>query len=178
MTLTSSSSFITDVGPTLDNPEFLNSITHSGVPEHELKLKPNTVCTLMRNISAKDGLMNNCKVIVQRIQGRCLSVKAVNTGKVFALPRITFRFKIPSSDIEVERRQFPVRLAYAMTIHRSQGQTLDRIVVDLRQAAFAHGQLYVALTRARKMKDIRILISDEQRRENFKTTNIVYNEVL
>lgn len=52
-----------------------------------------------------------------------------------------------SSEVVGKFTQYPIRPAWAITIHKSQGQTLERIVVDLGSGAFAHGQVYVALSR-------------------------------
>jgi ATP-dependent DNA helicase PIF1 len=63
------------------------------------------------------------------------------TGRV--VPRSVGRFT-----------QFPLKLAWAMTIHKSQGKTFERVIIDLGQGAFAHGQSYVALSRCTTLEGI------------------------
>ena len=57
------------------------------------------------------------------------------------------------------RRQFPLCVDYASTMHRAQGRTLDKVVIDTREDVFTHGQLYVALGRARTANDILLFTS-------------------
>lgn len=52
--------------------------------------------------------------------------------------------------------QYPIKLAWAITIHKSQGQTFDKVIIDLGRGAFTHGQLYVALSRCTCMDGIRL----------------------
>jgi hypothetical protein len=71
--------------------------------------------------------------------------------------RVDSDWKISAVGMTVVRKQFPFRLAYAVTYNKSQGQTLDRAVVDVRNPVFAHGQMYTAISRVRKGEDIRML---------------------
>ena len=61
------------------------------------------------------------------------------------------------SDVVGTYSQYPVKLAWAITIHKSQGKTFDNVVIDLGRGAFAHGQLYVALSRCRTLEGIELV---------------------
>ena len=63
-----------------------------------------------------------------------------------------------NAGFKVQRIQFPLRLAYAVTINKSQGQTYDLVGVDLRQPVFAHGQLYVSVGRVRSFGSLKIRV--------------------
>ena len=68
----------------------------------------------------------------------------------------------------LRRRQFPVKLAWAMTINKAEGQTLrDRLGVYLPKPVFSHGQLYVALSRAATSNSVSVVVQnheDQQRK--------------
>ena len=73
--------------------------------------------------------------------------------------------------------QFPVRLAFAMTINKAQGQTLGRVGVCLDVPCFSHGQLYVAASRVGNPDNIRFSLEPNDNGD-FCTPNIVYREAL
>ncbi|XP_049397447.1 uncharacterized protein LOC125861631 [Solanum stenotomum] len=79
-----------------------------------------------------------------------------------------------------KRTQFPVRLCFAMTINKAQGQTLDFVGIYLREPVFSHGQLYVALSRATSSHNVKVLIRPPIIDENddHSTYNVVYNEII
>ena len=74
------------------------------------------------------------------------------------LPWINFDFHPQGTSWTVERRQFPLYLAYAIIFNSCQGLTLDNVVLDLTNPVFAHGQLYTSLSRVRRCLDIRIVL--------------------
>lgn len=61
------------------------------------------------------------------------------------------------TDVVGGYQQYPVKLAWAITIHKSQGKTFDNVVIDLGRGAFAHGQLYVALSRCKTLEGIELI---------------------
>ena len=73
----------------------------------------------------------------------------------------------------LRRYQFPVRLAWAMTINKSQGQTFgERIGIYLNKPAFAHGQLYCAMSRATRAEHVRILANEFEQQQNLPRTKM------
>ena len=168
--------------PTAQMMDFLSLATEPGIPPHALRLKPGCICSIMRNLSVDDGLVKNARVIITRLNRFTVEVMTLPstandfTSQVFCLPRINFEFQLSYCPWTVQRRQFPLRLAYATTFNSCQGLTLDRTVLDLRTPVFAHGQLYTALSRVRSRYDIRCFSPDDQLPISVK--NIVYQNLL
>lgn len=85
---------------------------------------------------------------------------------------------------KIERIQFPITLAYAITINKAQGQTFDKIGLELSNPVFSHGQLYVSCSRVRMFDNLKIRVSNTQEQGNLPnipgtcTKNLVYREIL
>lgn len=136
----------------------LNSIDVTSVPPHSLHLKLNSMVMLTRNLNFKQGLVNGQKAVVRAFSPRVARVELLDDSSSLALiPRIRFKAKIGKNGITFSRLQLPLRVCYAVTINKSQGQTLSKIGLDLRNDVFTHGQLYVALSRAQKRESIMCL---------------------
>lgn len=99
------------------------------------------------------------------------------------IPRIDLTCKDSTLPFELQRRQFPIIPAYAVTINKSQGQTFEYVGINLQNPVFSHGQLYVSLSRCKKRENIKIFMkeSDEQghllKDNRIFTKNIVYREI-
>jgi len=156
--------------------EFLNTLDLSCMPPHILRLKIGTPIIALRSID-KPVLQNGTRCIVTRCHSNVIEASVAAgpyKGRVVFIPRITLVPSDASNPIVFKRKQFPVRPAYAITINKSQGQSLERVGVDLTSPCFTHGQLYVALTRVTNPDNLHILLP-----EGITTTpNIVYQECL
>ena len=160
--------------------EFLNSLNSFGLPLAHLELKLGCPIILLRNLDHKHGLCNGSRATVVQMSNCVLQVRLLggnHDGENVFIPRITLSPPIHGLDftIHLKQRQFPVQLAFAMTINRSQGQSVAHVGVDLRMPAFAHGQLYVAFSRVTTSDRIKILLPSDS---SSHTTNVVYWEVL
>ena len=148
--------------------EVLHHQNFPGVPPHVLTIGVGMVVVLLRNMDHSKHLLNGSRMVVVRIRKNVIIVRHVcDTSKVkkeeeFVIPRIRFSLSVGGIDAKVIRMQFPVRPAFAITIHKSQACTLGRTVVDLRSGVFDHGQLYVALSRVRSPNDLLLLINPDQ----------------
>lgn len=161
------------------NIEYLNTLCPNGFPRHNINLKPGMPLILLRNISPKEGLCNGTKLIYQRTLNNVLLVcKLAGNNKEVLIPRIKFIPEPGSFPFEWARRQFPIRIAFATTINKSQGQTLKRVGVWLRVPVFSHGQLYVASSRTGDPDGLKFAVKQLPDQGPGCTRNEVYQEVL
>jgi ATP-dependent DNA helicase PIF1 len=152
---------------TLKNEEYAFDATVEGdiVPETipaeaKLRIKKGAQVMLLNNDSGKRWV-NGTLATVAHLDKDEIWVKI--DDEVYPLQPVTWEKFAYAFDNTAEKivenvqgsfTQYPLKLAWAMTIHKAQGKTFDRVVIDLGSGAFAHGQTYVALSRCRTLEGI------------------------
>jgi ATP-dependent DNA helicase PIF1 len=132
---------------------------------------------LLCNLNHSKGLANSSRMVLTRVHFRLLKGRLLSSEfyRQFCLiPRVKL-----DTDADhfprFSRKQFPVKIYYAMTIYKSQSQLLKRVSVDFRRPCFTHGQLYVALSRVTNISRLNVLLNNAS---NNCTDNVIYPEAL
>lgn len=151
--------------------------------QKELKLKEGALVMFIRNNQDKQWV-NGTVGIIEKLNDVYITVKLISNNQEVLVARETWEDVkyIVEQKMEVNTitgkitakeyinkkivgtfNQFPLQLGYGLTIHRAQGKTLDKVNIDLNRGAFAHGQLYVALSRTQHKEDINLVHNIHER---------------
>ena len=130
--------------------------------DSDLALKKGAQVMLIKNDPGKRWV-NGTIGRVEHLSDHAVTVSV--DGRNHDVPRSTWKkiryvFDENTDRIQSEEigcfEQYPIKLAWAITIHKSQGQTFDRVLIELGDGAFAHGQVYVALSRCTSFSGLRL----------------------
>ena len=144
--------------------------TTSSLPHPTLILFRGAIVMLTRNFMASRGLVNGAVFIVDAVLKNTVHVINISGSResnpFYGSHDILFRFTFPVDEfgIKFTRKQYPLKLLYAGTTHRLQGETVSlegRLLVDVTYPAFLHGQAYVTFSRARSETQIYAVCRDD-----------------
>ncbi|KAL4083193.1 hypothetical protein QTP88_028523 [Uroleucon formosanum] len=128
-----------------------------------LNVKLNSKIMLQRNIDVSNGLVNGAigtvKNIINGIDGKPQQIQVIFNEKMHNLERVKGKFELFHGAF-VFRKQFPITVVYGITIHKSQGMSLENCIVDVGNSIFSCGQTYVALSRVNSQKGLHLINFD------------------
>lgn len=157
------------------------SLGRSAFPTEEfLRLKKGAQVMLLKN-DPERRWVNGTVGVVESLSPTAVRVR-INGEIVYSIPQVTWtkiRYFYNQETRKIEEQvlssftQFPLRLAWAFTIHKSQGKTYNSVVVNMEGGAFAHGQTYVALSRCTSLAGL--YLTQPIERDDIKLDPIVTN---
>ena len=104
------------------------------------------------NINQDAGIVNGTRGIVIDVNPIYVTIRKINDVKI----EIRYHESINVEDPSLRLKFMPLKLAYALSIHKSQGMTLDAVEVDIGPKIFAAGQAYTALSRAQNLESVKV----------------------
>jgi ATP-dependent DNA helicase PIF1 len=154
-----------------------SNIIHNKIPERELeylKKKIEKDCPainkltlaigaqviIIKNISIDQGIVNGSRGIVTDLEPDYIKIKFLN-GREIDVDRTSW--KIEENNYSIIKNQFPVKLAYALTIHKSQGTTIDFVETNISNTSiFEYGQVYTVLSRCKSLEGLTLNDFDKE----------------
>ena len=128
----------------------------------ELKLKKGAQIMMLNNDSYGqwiNGTIGRVKKFAKDEDGADVIIAELDNGETVEISPYTwkiYKYFLKEEELHSEEVgsfcQYPVRLAFAVTIHKSQGKTFEKVIIDVGRGTFAHGQMYVALSRCTTME--------------------------
>lgn len=136
--------------------EYTNLLERNCLAPKQLYLKEGAQVMLLKNLGDNKHVNGSRGVVIGFNTDSKMPRVRFLTGAVLELEPAVWEYDTREGVLLATRTQLPLRLAWAVTVHKSQGLTIDRLEVDL-EGTFASGQAYVALSRARSMEGLRVL---------------------
>jgi len=144
------------------NSSFLSQLQKSCAAPQELKLKLNAQVILLRNLNFDKGCVNGARGVIVGFEeeGKHAGFPIVkfSSGHTLTIGPEEWNIELGGS-IMATRKQVPLNLAWALSVHKSQGMTIEKLVVSL-EKSFEYGMAYVALSRATSLQGLQLLDFD------------------
>lgn len=121
--------------------DFINFLKTSGMPPHQLNLNVEVVVTLLRNLNPLEGLCNRTRLIVKRLIPNVIDSEIITghtKGSRVFIPIILLTSTDTNLPFKLQRRQFPLRPSFGITINKTQSQSFQKIGIYLPQTIFLH----------------------------------------
>ena len=134
---------------------------------------------VLRNLNPEGGVCNGSRGILIHHRNRVLEIQLItgqHAGETVFVPRIGTTPAETQIPFEFCCCQFPIQLCFAMTINKSQGQSVAHVGLDLRNSVFTYGQFYVAISQVTSV--LRLKAIWDSRLPTATTKNIVYPKVI
>jgi len=141
------------------------------VGKFTIELTLNAQIIIIRNINVEESLVNGTRGIVKHLGNDFVVINDIN-GNIHTIKYFTDTFNNSISSKSSYIIHMPIRICYALSIHKSQGMTIDALELDLGPNIFTCGQSYTALSRAKKLSSIKIIDIDK---DSFRTNIDVKN---